>query len=182
MRYAQIEPFEVSNGEGVGISLFTQGCSFKCKGCFNQETWNYTGGHEWTVNEQEKFLNLLSRPYIKRCSILGGEPLERYNLMELLYLFRAIKKTYPEKKIWLYSGFTYEQIMHPVVTDDFNYERDLMIELRQRVVSLCDVLVDGRFNESKKDLSLKFRGSSNQRIIDVQRSLQENKVVLWETE
>lgn len=155
MRYAQILPFEVCNGEGIGCSLFTQGCRFNCKGCFNQETWDINGGKKLTKEIDDKFFEIIDKPYIKRVSILGGEPLIEENLSYLYHLITTIKKIYPDKKIWLYTGYTFDELMseHIYMNDD-----------RQLILKYCDVLVEGRFIESKKDITLKFRGSSNQNI------------------
>lgn len=180
MRYAQITPFEVCNGKGAGVSLFTQGCHFHCKGCFNQEAWDFDGGKEWTEEIEEKFFELIGRPYIKRVTILGGEPLVNVNVSDVLAIVKKIRTKYPDKKIWIYTAYKWEHIFNPVVTDDFNPKRDQVIEDRKSLVELCDVLVDGRFVEALKDLTLKFRGSSNQRVIDVKRSLEEGEVVLFE--
>lgn len=171
MRYAQIREMDISNGEGVGVSLFVQGCRFHCKNCFNQETWDFNGGEEFTPKVFNDFLDLIHKPYITRISILGGEPLEHENLGVLYHLIKQIKFENPDKKIWIYSGYTYEELMneHLYMNDD-----------RQFILKNCDVLVDGRFEEDKKDLTLKFRGSSNQRVIDIQKSLQKGELILWE--
>ena len=150
MRYAQINKFDVHNGEGVGVSLFVQGCHIKCNGCFNSEIWNFNGGKEWTQESKEELFEALINPYISRVSILGGEPLAKPNYLAIRELMREIKNKYPDKQIWLFTGYTMEEI---------NQSRDL-----QRTILYCDVLVDGRFEEDKKDLRLRFRGSSNQRI------------------
>ncbi len=179
MRYAQITPFEVCNGKGAGVSLFTQGCHFHCKGCFNQETWDFCGGKEWTEEIENKFFELIDRPYIKRVAILGGEPLANENVYDVYNLVCKIKDKYPDKSIWLYTGYKFEGILRPVVTDDFNPKRDQLLDHRKKTVEMCDVLIDGRFVEELKDLTLRFCGSSNQRIIDIQKSLKENKIVLY---
>ena len=179
MRYAQITPFEVCNGKGTGVTLFVQGCRFQCDGCFNQETWDFNGGKEWTKEIENKFFELINRPYIKRVSILGGEPLANENVLDVFNLIIKIKDKFPDKIIWLYTGYKWEQILCPVATDDFNPERDEVFEYRKNIVKMCDVLVDGRFIEQLKDLTLEFRGSSNQRVIDVQKTFKENKIVLY---
>lgn len=179
MRYAQITPFEVCNGKGAGVSLFVQGCHFHCKGCFNQESWDFCGGKEWTKEIEDKFFELISKPYIKRITILGGEPLADKNVSDVLNLIVEIRNRFPNKNIWLYTGYKWDSIFYPVVTDDFNPERDTIIDCRKSIARLCDVVIDGRFVEELKDLTLKFRGSSNQRIIDVEQSLKENKIVLY---
>lgn len=111
MRYAQIRSMDISNGEGVGVSLFVQGCPFHCKNCFNSETWDFNGGKEWTEKTKNKFMELIDRPYIKRVSFLGGECLAEQNLDEVLKLIQEIRISFPEKTIWLYTGFEWDQIM-----------------------------------------------------------------------
>lgn len=179
MRYAQITPFEVCNGKGAGVSLFVQGCHFHCNGCFNQESWDFCSGKEWTEEVESKFFELIGRPYIKRVTILGGEPLADENVDDVLDLIVKIRNKFPNKSIWLYTGYKWDSVFYPVVTDDFNPKRDMIIDHRKIIVRLCDVLIDGRFVEELKDLTLEFRGSSNQRIIDIERSLTENKIVLY---
>lgn len=163
MRYSQIRSMDISNGEGVGVALFVQGCHFHCKGCFNADTWDFKGGKEWTDKTEEEFLELVKKPYIQRVSILGGEPLENCNIP---YLKSLLLKIPSDKTIWLYSGFTWEEI--------------LAIREKERVAILCNVIVDGRYVHELRDLSLAFRGSRNQRIIDVQKSIREGKVCLKE--
>lgn len=177
MRYAQITPFEVCNGKGAGVSLFTQGCHFQCKGCFNKETWNFNGGKEWTEDIENRFFELIDRPYIKRVTILGGEPLANENVFDVYNLIIKIKDKFPDKSIWLYTGFKWEHIFHPVITDNFNPERDKILDHRRMIVEICNVLIDGRFVEGLKDLTLKFCGSSNQRVIDVQETLKQGKII-----
>lgn len=166
MRYASVRELDISNGEGVGVALFVQGCHFHCKNCFNAETWDFNGGKEWTNEIKERFFDLIDRPYVKRISILGGEPLAKENYLEIRYLLKDIKNKFPDKKIFLYTGNTFEHITEI---------RELL-----RTIIYCDVLIDGRFEEDKKDLTLKWRGSSNQRIIDVQKSLAQNQVILYD--
>lgn len=180
---------DISNGEGVGVALFVQGCHYHCHNCFNPETWDFAAGKEWTSKTKDKFLELIEKPYIKRVSILGGEPLAEENLEDVMDLVIEIKKKYNEihlssqqKSIWLYSGFCWEEIFEPVVTERSqewieNYLKQ--IELRKQIISQCDVVVDGRYVDALKDISLKWRGSKNQRVIDVKKSLQQKKVVLW---
>lgn len=172
MRYYQIRETDIANGQGIGVALFVQGCHFNCPGCFNPETHDFNGGKEWTKEVEEEFLKLIERPYIKRVSILGGEPLAKENVYTVYCVIRRIKEMYPDKKIWLYTGYTWENC---VTWYDHNYRQ---FE-RSLVIDLCDVLVDGPFQEDKKDPKLSFRGSSNQRLIDVQKSLQQGEIVLW---
>lgn len=164
MRYANILDFDVCNGEGIGITLFVQGCHFHCSGCFNPESWDFNGGKEWTKEVHDYLISLINRPYIKRVSFLGGECLADENVKDVYNLIKEVKEKFPDKDIWLYTGYKFETICFPVVTDDFNPERDRILELRKNVVSLCDVVVDGQYKEELRDLRLKFRGSSNQNI------------------
>lgn len=177
MRYAQIRSMDISNGEGVGVSLFVQGCPFHCKNCFNSETWNFNGGKEWTEETKNKFMKLIDRPYIKRVSFLGGECLAEQNLDEVLQLVQEIRISFPKKTIWLYTGFEWNQIINPIITDDLH--STIAVEKRKEIISYVDVLVDGEYIDEQKDLTLKWKGSKNQRVIDVQQSLAQNKVVLY---
>ena len=163
MRIAQIRELDITNGEGTGVSLFTQGCPFHCKNCFNPETWDFKGGYSYTQEIKKQLLELISRPYIKRFTILGGEPFLLKNKIELQDLVREIKIKNPNIKIWAYSGNTFEKLLPE------------FFDLLQNI----DILVDGRFIDELKDFNLKFRGSANQRMIDVQKSLKEGKVVLY---
>ena len=209
MRYASIRELDISNGEGVGVALFVQGCPFNphCHNCFNPDTWDFNGGKEWTQEVKERFLELIDRPYIKRVSILGGEPLADENLNGVLDLVTEINKRYnmpqdivcnnnsdhnilnentdeirlllPNKSIWIYSGYTWNQVMNPIVTSDFNPKRDDIIRKRQEIIKQCTVMVDGRYIDSQRDISLKWRGSINQKVIDIKRSIMQNELVLY---
>lgn len=181
MNYAQMRSMDISNGEGIGVSLFVQGCDFHCKNCFNSETWNFSKGQEWNEKTKNQFLKLVEKPFIQRVSILGGEPLHPENVQNVLKIVDEIRVSYPTKNIWLYTGYTWEQIMYPIVTDDLNFERDCIIKARKELVSKCDVLIDGRYVDKLRDVSLHWRGSSNQRVINVQETLKQNKIILWES-
>lgn len=170
MRYASMRNLDISNGENIGVSLFVQGCHFHCNNCFNSETWDFEGGYSWTEKSIKDFLNLINRSYIKRVSILGGEPLTSRNVEEIFHLISTIRKLFPTKTIWLYTGFTWEQIMNQTNSDDI---------LRKEIVSQCDVVVDGEYIDELRDITLKWRGSSNQRVIDVKKSIEKGEVVLW---
>ena len=177
MRYASIRNLDISNGKGIGVSIFVQGCDKNphCKNCFNPETWNFKGGKEWTDEIKSYFLSLIKRPYIKRVSILGGEPLSHNNLHGIYNLINEIHQKYPNKTIWLYTGYTLSDC-------DFHYINGMMLNGDEDVwwygiIHSCDVIVDGEYIEELRDVTLPFRGSSNQRIIDVKRSLQESKLV-----
>lgn len=175
MRYAQIRSTDISNGNGIGVSLFVQGCKFHCKGCFNYETWDFNGGKEWNEDIKKNFLELASKSYIKRISILGGEPLASQNLADVLNLVQDIRNKYPNKTIWLYTGYTWEEIWNPITTDDI---QPIYKQLRQEIIRNVDIVVDGRYEEDKRDVSLHYRGSNNQRIINVKENLKQNKIIL----
>lgn len=177
MRYAQIRSMDISNGEGVGVSLFVQGCPFHCKNCFNSETWNFDGGKEWTEETEDKFMKLIDRPYIKRISFLGGEPLAEQNLDDVLSLIKEIRISFPEKTIWLYTGYSYSEIFRG--QSSCLSQEGLNNFKRREIIKQCDVLVDGEYIDEQKDLSLKFRGSKNQRVIDAKETLKQGKVVLY---
>lgn len=181
MRYAQIRNMDISNGEGIGVSLFVQGCHFHCVNCFNSETWDFSGGKEWTTEIQLDFMDSIKRAYIKRVSILGGEPLANENLEGVLKLIKEIRSSTHNKNIWIYSGYTWEEIMYPIVTDDFKPEKFELLHNRQKIVSMCDILVDGRYIDSQRDIMLKWRGSKNQRVVDIKKSLRNGEVILWTT-
>lgn len=180
--YAQIRNMDISNGEGIGISVFFSGCDFRCKNCFNSELWDYNYGKPFANNEIQKIIELMDKPYIKRLSILGGDGLMSRNVESAMQLVKEVRKKFDNKKtIWLYTGYKWESILYPVVTDDFNPSRDQWLNFRRQIVGMCDVVVDGRYIDELRDLTLKWRGSENQRLIDVQKSLKENKVILYET-
>ena len=185
IRYTSIRSIDISNGEGIGIALFVQGCRLRCHNCFNPETWDFNGGKEWTEEVKNKFLELANRPYIKRISILGGEPLAEENLDNVLDLVDEFRLSSPNKYIWLYTGFTWNSIMNyqSAETDDFDYIKESYIdgiyEKRQQIISQCDVLVDGQYIDSQRDITLPYRGSKNQKVIDIHQSLKKGEVVLW---
>ena len=163
MRYASIRDLDISNGTGVGVSLFVQGCPLHCKNCFNPNTWEFDGGEEWTDDTENTLIQLTNRPYIKRVSILGGEPLANPNRYQVFNLCRRIKSICPDKTIWLYSGYTYEQICQS--REQF------------KVLTLVDVLVDVPYIDEQRDISLAFRGSRNQRLINVPETLKQGKII-----
>ena len=147
MNYMKINTLDIANGEGVGVSLFVSGCDIRCKDCFNSVAWDFNSGHEYTKEVHERFLSYINPSYIERVSILGGEPMSKRNAETVLRIISDIKEKYPKKKIWLYTGYTYENI---------KTKYDL---------SKIDVVVDGMYIAELKDYKLKYRGSSNQRII-----------------
>ena len=178
MRFASMRALDISNGENVGVSLFVQGCPFHCYNCFNPETWDFNGGKEWTEETRKQFLTLIDRPYIKRVSFLGGECLAEQNLDDVLSLIKEIRLSFPEKTIWLYTGYDISEIVKQE-----QYEKTSGIpsiwSKRWKIIKLCNVVVDGEYIDEKRDVTLKWRGSSNQRCIDVRQSLIQNKIILY---
>lgn len=186
MRFASMRNLDISNGEGVGVSLFVQGCNRHCFNCFNPDTWDFNGGKEWTEETKNKFIKLIDRPYINRISVLGGEPLAEQNLDEVLSLIKEIRISFPEKTIWLYTGFRWEELImydsyNSFIPLESNLRKDIyeLYIKRHQIIELCNIVVDGEYIDEQKDLSLKFRGSKNQRVIDVKQSLAQNKIVLY---
>jgi anaerobic ribonucleoside-triphosphate reductase activating protein len=163
MRYNLIRKMDISDGPGVRASIFMQGCEFHCKNCFNQETWDFNGGKEFTDDTIQEVLDICASPQIKGLSILGGEPMHPNNIEGTTKLAKAFKEKYPNKTVWAWSGFKF---------DEYLKDKD--------VAKYLDVIVDGQYKDELHDFRLKWRGSSNQRVIDVQKSLKENKVVLFE--
>lgn len=177
MNYAQIRSMDISNGEGIGVSLFVSGCDFHCKNCFNKETWNYDYGKPFTKEVEKKLFELISKPHIKRVSILGGSPLANKNVLTVYHLIRRIKDRFPTKKIWVYTGYKYESIINCESVESSNVF--IWKKARKEILKYIDYLVDGQYVDELHDFSLKFRGSKNQRVIDVQKSLANNKAVLY---
>ena len=161
MRYNLIRKMDISNGPGVRVSVFMQGCSFHCKNCFNPETWDFEGGKEFTDETIEKVLELCSKEHVKGLSILGGEPMHPKNIDATTKLAKAFKEKYPNKNLWVWSGF--------------EFDKDLK---GKEVLNYIDVLIDGVYKDELHDPTLKWRGSANQRVIDVQKSIKEGKVVM----
>ena len=172
MNYATIKKFDIANGPGVRVSLFVSGCRHKCKNCFNSEAWDFSYGEQFTDDTLNELLDAVSKDYIEGFSLLGGEPFEPENQQGVLQILKEIKKRYPQKTIWCYTGFLYDtQLLAGKVGN-----ADTVKEMLQNI----DVLVDGKFVEELKSLDLLFRGSSNQRIIDVKKSLAENETIWLE--
>ena len=162
MYYGEIKNCDIANGEGVRVTLFVSGCTNHCKNCFQPQTWAFDYGQPFTEETEAQLLKLLSPSYINGLTLLGGEPFEPANQRALLPFLRQVRERYPQKNIWGFSGFTYEEL-----TTDGSYPR---CEATDEMLSLLDVLVDGRFVEELKDISLRFRGSRNQRLIDLNAS------------
>ena len=168
MKYASIKKRDVANGPGVRVSLFVSGCNHHCKGCFNKEAWDFNYGKDFTNATIDEIIDLLKPDYISGLSLLGGEPFEFINQQGLLPLLKRVKEIYPKKTIWAYSGFLYEELIK------------MPYEETKKILNLIDVLVDGKFVEDLKDPMLYFRGSSNQRIIDIKKTKKAKKIVLHE--
>ncbi len=163
MRFASIRSLDISNGEGCGVALFTQGCPFHCFNCFNSETWDYDGGTLYEQKHEDKIIELMSHDYIQRLTILGGEPLIKININQLESLIRRVRNMFGKsKKIWLYTGQLYEDVKKRYAN----------------IVDNVDVLIDGRFEDDKKDPNLQWCGSSNQRVIDIEDTLEHGCVKL----
>ncbi len=170
MNYANIKYNDIANGEGVRVSLFVSGCTHHCKHCFNKETWDFNYGKPFDETVKQKILNALRPEHINGLTLLGGEPMEPANQLGLLDFVRTVKSEYPNKTIWCYSGYLFdEELLKPSRAH---------CEWTKELLSYIDILVDGEFKNELKDITLRFKGSSNQRVIDVQQSLKENKVIL----
>lgn len=174
MNYADIKQYDVANGPGVRVSLFVSGCTHHCKNCFNEETWDFQFGKPFTEKEQETILGYLEPDYIAGLSLLGGEPFEPSNQEGLLPLLRKVRQRFPQKTIWCYSGYLFDTQILGEMCPKWDMTKEML--------SYLDILVDGRFVEEKKNLKLRFRGSENQRIIDVKQSLAQGTVIHWEGE
>ncbi len=172
MNYATIKPRDIANGPGVRVSLFVSGCTHRCPGCFNEEAWDFNFGQPFTQEVIDKILEDLSPSFIKGLTLLGGEPFDPRNQSAIVELLRQIKAKYPEKSIWAFSGYLFDRDILPGKLGDPAITREYL--------SYLDVLVDGPFIEAKKNLSLRFRGSENQRLIDVPASLKAGEVILWQ--
>lgn len=174
MNYADIKRCDVANGPGVRTSVFVSGCSHHCKGCFNEVAWDFKYGTLFTEDTIETVLKLLEPSYIRGLTLLGGEPFERVNQQGLLPLLRRVKEMYPTKDIWCYTGYLFDEDLVNRMCKTWPETSEML--------SYIDVLVDGKFEIDKKNINLRFRGSSNQRIIKVQESLESGDIVLWNTE
>ncbi len=170
MYYGEIKKFDIANGEGVRVSLFVSGCTHHCKNCFNQETWDFQYGKEFTFESEREILDALSESYIDGLSLLGGEPFEPSNQRGLLPLLKKVRSQFPDKTIWCYSGYRYEELIG---------KSRARCEVTDEMLSLLDVLVDGEFVQDLYNISLSFRGSENQRIIDVPKTLSSGEIVLY---
>ena len=177
--YLKIKPFSLSDGNGIRTSIFFSGCEFHCKGCFNSEAWDFEAGESFTREVYEQKIKPTITEHIAGISILGGEAMHPKNIATTYLLVKWFKEDFPNKNIWLWTGYTYEELLSE------KYELTLCLldyidSINFEILNKIDILVDGQFIEEQKDLTLKFRGSKNQRVIDVQESLKQNKVVLYE--
>ena len=172
MNYAQIKRVDIADGPGVRVSLFVSGCTHHCKGCFNPETWSFDYGNPFTEETEEELLRLLEPKYIRGLTLLGGEPFEPVHQRVLCGFLHKVRERLPKKDIWAYSGYTFEELTG---------ESRARCEVTDEMLSLLDVLVDGEFIEALRNLSLRFRGSENQRILDVKKSLSAGNPVFWKS-
>lgn len=162
MRYNKIRKMDIADGPGVRVSVFMQGCSFHCKNCFNEETWDYEGGKEFNVGVVNEILDLCEEDYIKGLSVLGGEPMNPVNIKGTEMLVKAFKERFPDKTVWVWSGYTFEDYLS-----------------KQEAIKYVDVIVDGQYKDELHNPKLSWRGSENQRVIDVPKSLKSGKVELF---
>ena len=170
MHYSTIKDCDIANGIGVRITLFVSGCTNHCKNCFQPQTWDFDFGEPFTEDTEEKLLEMLKPDYINGLTLLGGEPMEPQNQRALVPFLKRVREAYPNKNIWCFTGFTYE-----VLKTDGSHPR---CEVTDEMLSLIDVLVDGRYVDELKDLTLQFRGSSNQRLIDMVKTRENGEVTL----
>ncbi len=172
MHYGEIKNCDIANGEGVRVSLFVSGCTNRCEHCFQPQTWDFCYGQPFTKEVEDSIIEMLKPDYVDGLTLLGGEPFEPQNQEALLPFVKRVRESYPKKNIWAFSGFTYEELTtfgtHPHCGSTLP------------LLSLIDVLVDGRYMEAKKDITLRFRGSSNQRIINLPATMKTGDIVLWD--
>ncbi len=171
MHYGEIKNCDIANGIGVRITLFVSGCTNRCKNCFQPQTWDFNFGNEFTKEVEDKILDMMEPDYIDGITILGGEPMEPLNQPSLYPFLVRVKERFPNKSVWIFSGFTLEELL-----DEKAYPHT---DVTEKILDITDVLVDGRFKEELKDITLRFRGSSNQRLIDMKKTRQSGEIVLW---
>ena len=172
MNYATIKKRDIANGPGVRVSLFVSGCTHRCPGCFNEIAWDFSYGDPFTPAVEQELLELMAPDYISGMTLLGGEPFEPANQCALLPFLRRVKEQYPQKTLWCFSGYTFEELTG-------KQESRCRCETTDEMLSLLDVLVDGRFELEKKNIRLRFRGSENQRLIDMNKTREAGSIVLW---
>lgn len=177
MNYHKIEKTSIANGIGVRVVLWVSGCTLRCKGCQNPNTWSFESGKLFDEEAKKELFDSLNKSYIQGITFSGGHPLEYNNLPEIFNLVKEVRENYPQKDIWLYTGYD-------LSIRDFNTEVDVCWDnglLRNYILAMCDVVVDGAYVEELKDITLKWRGSSNQRVIDVKKTLENNAIILYES-
>lgn len=188
MNYSGISECDVLNGTGFRVVLFVSGCSHRCYNCQNPKTWDKNFGHPFTEKTKQYIFNCLDKDYIDGITITGGDPLHENNLDEVLKLVKQIRISFPEKTVWLYTGYTWNSIMNYELTSDFTEEdvlfdyhmkKDFEMIKRKNIIKLVNVLVDGEYIDEQKDLTLKWRGSKNQHVINVKESIKNNKIILY---
>ena len=172
MNYGQIKNCDIANGIGVRVTLFVSGCTNRCEGCFQPETWDFAYGEPFTAETEERVLQMLAPSYINGLTLLGGDPFEPENQRALTPFVRRVRETYPGKTVWAFTGFLYEDLLR-----EGSHPR---CEVTDQLLEMVDVLVDGPFVQRQKDISLRFRGSSNQRLIDMNATRQRGEIVLWD--
>ena len=176
MNYIKISKCDIANGTGIRVVLWVSGCSLHCKGCHNPDTWDFSAGKQFDDNAKQELFNALNKPWVQGITLSGGHPLEYKNLPDVYDIIKEIKTKFPNKDIWLYTGYTLK-------INDFDTSADICWDnglLMNYILSMCDIVVDGPYIEEQRDVSLSFRGSSNQRIICVPKTLQQNKIVTIE--
>ena len=172
MNYGDIKYIDVANGPGVRVSIFVSGCSHHCKGCFNEETWDFNFGEAYTEQTEDTIMEYLKPNHIRGLSLLGGDPMEPSNMEALVPLLKRVKNELPNKDIWCYTGCLFEKDVLGTLWEKYSFTKDF--------VENIDILVDGPYVESLKNVNLRFRGSENQRIIDVKKSLEKGETILWD--
>ena len=170
MNYIKITKNDIANGPGIRVVLWTSGCDHHCKGCHNPQTWNPNNGELYTDVTLAELLHSLDRPYVRGITFSGGDPLHKNNIHDIKETIYRVKKTFPDKDVWLYTGYKIEEIYNSSTPD---------MLVRKEILSLCDVVVDGRYEESYRNILLPWCGSSNQRVIDIKKSKEQNKIVLY---
>ena len=174
MHYGALKKFDIANGEGIRTSLFVSGCRNRCKNCFQPETWDFNYGRPFDEEAKKEIFDSMRSSSVRGITILGGEPMEPENQREILPLLREFREKFPDKTVWLFTGNLYEELTGALG------EHPKCLDITAELLSLVDILVDGRFEEEKKRLGLRFRGSSNQRIIDMNKTRKAGEIVIWD--
>lgn len=179
MNYHNLTYPDMLNGDGLRVVLWLSGCSHHCNKCQNPQTWSIHSGIPFDESAEKEFFEESSKDYISGVTFSGGDPLQENNLDEVLRLVNKIRVLFPNKTIWLYTGYKWEGILNPVITDNFDITKDEIINKRIEIVKSCDIVVDGKYIDELRDVSLMWRGSSNQRVIDVKQTLEKGELTLW---